>query len=176
MIKTQPTLTYKILSCSYVSNTTDIIVLLYDSTLRQANLSYVRNYVILYERLITTPPVFKLPYNIYSDLILILANAGINLYAVDTSFTILKTLSTAVSPVIHFHYYQKDYFLYCMDGSNYFLTNRTNNFSIIYQGSVPTIKKLLVYYPYYILINDGFTTLHQIDIQINQTIQIKAQV
>ena len=65
--------------------------------------------------------------------------------------------------------------MYCSDGQNYYLVNKTNNFTIVYQGRANNITNLMIHYPYYILINDNNTALYQIDIQINQTIHVLYQ-
>jgi hypothetical protein len=57
-----------------------------------------------------------------------------------------------------------------MDWQNYYLANKTNNFTIIYQGYFTQIAMIILYYPYYIIVLDNNNTICQIDIEINQTV------
>jgi hypothetical protein len=135
----------------------------------QINFVYIRNDTVLNTSATINVLSYSPAYWVTKNLIFLQNGFGLSIYLSDPAFTFVKNFTTNNISKFSFYNYE-DLLLYTLDSQNFYLVNKTNNFSVIYQGFANQIKMLAIFYPYYIIIYDNNSVIHQIDIQIKQII------
>jgi hypothetical protein len=141
-----------------------VVVLVYPS-INKVSFVFIRNFNVLFTSpLLSITSLATAMIGVLDNLIFITAPDGMRFYSIDPTFTYLSIIPYPISPWRFLYDNKNDLFLYSINNQSYYLINKTNNFSIVFQGTYSYIQSVMIHYPNYIIVNDANRTTYQIDI------------
>ena len=92
-----------IISCAFVYNSFDSFVIIFDPTVNTVNFVYLSNNYTNQNisPTISVPAASTISYQLCNDTLLLLTTTGVNIYAHNSSFTLLKSLGLSVNNIFH---------------------------------------------------------------------------